>query len=224
MERAYRNLGYVLLALLPIFIAGFWIPYLSEIPHFDLSITAAVHVHAVLLFSFLLLLIVQPLTIRFKAFSVHRRLGKFANFLMPFVVIFSVVMLWKEYHEHLADGASMAAARNDEFLSASQLVLLATLYILAIASIRKRNVAAHMRYMICIVLVLLPAGLARTLGYWFNYRQSVSQTVCFVLIDSLLVGLIAFDKHRQLPARPYFAVLLAYGFIETLWVCLGRPV
>ncbi|MGA8743027.1 MAG: hypothetical protein WB561_17705 [Terracidiphilus sp.] len=61
MERAYRTLGYVFLALLPIFIAGFWIPYFAEFPHFDASITAAVHIHAVLLFCFLGLLIFQPL-------------------------------------------------------------------------------------------------------------------------------------------------------------------
>jgi hypothetical protein len=48
MERSYRNLGYVLLLLLPIFIAGFWIPYFSEIPRFDESITTAVHIHAAL--------------------------------------------------------------------------------------------------------------------------------------------------------------------------------
>src|SRR5579863_2712280 len=154
MERAYRNLGYVLLALLPIFVAGFWVPYFSEFPRFDASITLAVHIHAVLLFCFLGLLIFQPLAIRYKAFSIHRRLGKLANVLMPFILIFSVAMLWKEYHEHLADGASMAAARNDEFLSAVQLPLLACLYGLALSSIRSRNVAAHMRYIICIVLVV----------------------------------------------------------------------
>lgn len=64
MERAYRNLGYVLLAILPVFVAGFWTPYLSEFPSFDKSITATVHVHAALFFSFLGLLIVQPLAIR----------------------------------------------------------------------------------------------------------------------------------------------------------------
>ena len=69
MERAYRNLGYFLLALLPIFIAGFWIPYLSEIPAFDPSITPPVHVHAVLLFSWIALLVFQPLAIRYRAFS-----------------------------------------------------------------------------------------------------------------------------------------------------------
>ena len=184
MERAYRNLGYVLIVLLPIFIAGFWIPYLSEIPRFDQSITTTVHVHAVLLFSFLLLLIVQPLAIRYKAFSTHRLLGKLANILIPLVLVFSVAMLWKEYREHMPDGATFEMARNAEFLSAAQLLLFGTLYGVSIASIRQRDVAAHMRYMICITLVLLPAGLARTLGYWFHVRQASSQTACLALIDS----------------------------------------
>jgi hypothetical protein len=164
MERAYRNLGYVLLALLPIFLAGFWIPYLSEFPNFDASITTAVHIHAALLFCFLGLLIVQPLAIRYRAFSTHRILGKLSNVLMPFILVFSVAMLWKEYHEHLDSGATLAAARNAELLSATQLLLLACFYGLSISCIRKRDVSAHMRYMICIALILLPAGLARTLG------------------------------------------------------------
>jgi hypothetical protein len=224
MERAYRNLGYVLIVLLPIFIAGFWIPYLSEIPHFDQSITAAVHIHAGLLFCLLILLIVQPLAIRYKAFSTHRILGKLSNILVPLTLVFSVAMLWKEYHEHLADGATLQMARNAEFLSAAQLLLFGALYGVSIASIRRRDVATHMRYMICITLVLLPAGLARTLGYWFNIRQSSSQAACLVLIDALLLSLIAFDWRRRLAARPYLLVLLTYVVIEAFWIALGRPV
>jgi hypothetical protein len=224
MERAYRNLGYVLLALLPIFVAGFWVPYFSEIPRFDSSITLAVHIHAVLLFTFLGLLIVQPLAIRYRAFATHRVLGKLANILMPFILAFSVAMLTKEYREHLADGASFAAARNDEYLSAVQLLLLATMYVLSIAAIRRRDVAAHMRYMICIVLILLPAGLARTLGYWCNLRQSSSQAVCLTFIDAMLVVLIFLDRRRQSTARPYILTLLAYIVIEAIWISIGRPV
>ena len=224
MERAYRNLGYVLIALLPIFIAGFWIPYFSQIPHFDQSITTAVHIHAALLFCFLLLLIIQPLAIRYKAFSTHRILGKLSNILIPFTLVFSAAMLWKEYHEHLSDGATAHIARNSEFLSAVQLLLFGTLYAVSISSIRRRDVATHMRYMVCITLVLLPAGLARTLGYWFNIRQSSSQTVCLVSIDALLLALIAVDRHRRLAARPYILVLLAYIVIEACWIALGRPV
>lgn len=224
MERAYRNLGYVLILLLPIFIAGFWIPYLSEIPHFEHSITTAVHIHAFLLFGFLILLILQPLAIRYKSFSTHRLLGKLANILIPFALVSSVAMLWKEYHEHLASGATFEMARNSEFLSAAQLLLLGTLYGLSIAAIRQRDVATHMRYMICIVLVLLPAGLARTLGYWFNMRQSSSQTICLALIDVLLLVLFAFDRRRRLSGRAYLLVLLAYVALEGFWITIGRAV
>ncbi len=224
MERAYRNLGYVLITLLPIFIAGFWIPYLSEIPHFDQSITTAVHIHAILLFFFLLLLIVQPLAIRYNAFATHRILGKLSNIFIPFILVFSVVMLWKEYHEHLSDGATAHLARNAEFLSAAQLLLFGVLYGVSIASIRRRDVATHMRCMICIALVLLPAGLARTLGYWFHVRQSSSQTVCLILIDAMLLALIVFDRRRQLGTRAYVLVLLVYAVIEAFWITLGRPV
>jgi hypothetical protein len=224
MERAYRNLGYLLLALLPIFVAGFWIPYLSEIPHFDRSITTAVHIHAALLFCFLLLLIVQPLFIRYQALWLHRILGRLSNVLIPFALVFSVAMLWKEYQEHLADGATLEMARDAEFLSAAQLLLFVALYGIAIRSIRRRDVATHMRCMICIALVLLPAGLARTLGYWFHVGQRPSQTACFALIDVLLLSLVAFDRHRRLEARPYIRVLLTYSLLEAVWVALGRPV
>lgn len=224
MERAYRNLGYVLILVLPIFIAGFWIPYFSEFPHFAPSITLAVHIHAVILFCFLVLLIVQPLAIRYKAFAAHRFLGKFSNILVPLALIFSAAMVWKEYHEHLADGATMAAARHAEFLSATQLLLFGALYSFAIAAIRRRDVASHMRYMICIVLVVLPAGLARTLGYWFGFRQSSSQTVCLALIVASLLALILYDRRRSVSARPYILVLLFYMVIEPVWFALGRPV
>ena len=130
--------------------------------------------------------------------------------MIPFALAFSVVMLRKEYHEHLTGGATVGVARNAEFLSAAQLLLFGALYGISIASIRRRDVATHMRCMICIVLVLLPAGLARTLGYWFLVRQSWSQTICLALIDTLLLALIAFDMRRRLAARPYALVLFAY--------------
>jgi hypothetical protein len=115
MERAYRNLGYVLTVLLPISIAGFWIPYLSEIPHFEPSITAAVHIHAVLLISFLILLIVQPLAIRYNAFSTHRILGRLSNIIVPFALVF--------LRRDVVEGISQALdGRHDGSLSSQRRV------------------------------------------------------------------------------------------------------
>jgi hypothetical protein len=224
MERAYRNLGYFLLGLLPIFIAGFWIPYLSEIPAFDPSITPPVHIHAVLLFAWIALLVFQPLAIRYRAFAAHRLLGKASYVVMALIVPFTLAMIWKEYHEKLAEGKSIIFALQAEFISAAQLVITVAMYVLAIIRIQKRDVPAHMRYMICIALFLLPAGLARTLGYWFGMKQVTSQTISLAVIETCLAALIAFDIHRHLNARPYVLAFLAYNATAVVWMILGRPV
>ena len=224
MERAYRNLGLILIPLPLIFVAGFWIPYLADIPRFDPSMTAAVHVHALLLFAWIGLLVAQPLAIRRGALALHRRLGKASYVLMPLIAASSAAMLYKEYHEHLTDGMRSGAALAAECLSACQLTLFVTFYCLSMVHIRRRQVAAHMRYMICIALVLLPAGLARTLGYWLGFRQSLSQTCCLVLIDFGLIALIWFDRTRRLPSRPYVGALAVYLVIDAIWFALGRPV
>lgn len=220
----YRNIAFLLLALPLVLIAGFWIPYFAQIPRFDPSITAAVHVHAMLLFAWVALLVIQPLAIRSNALPLHRTLGKISYALVPLVLVFAVAMLIKEYHEHLAAGMSVRSGVVAEYLSALQLALFASFYGVAIVRARRHDVAEHLRYMICIALVLLPAGLSRTLGYWFNVRQRSSQTVCFAVIDLCLLALIAFDRKRSGASRPFLVAIAAYLAVETGWIALGRPV
>src|SRR5580658_6402118 len=110
MEHAYRNVGYFLLALPLIFIAGFWIPYLSGIPRFDPAITASVHLHAILLFAWIVLLVFQPLAIRSGAFGLHRAVGRISYALMPLIVLSAAAMIHKEYHENLVTGMRPEAA------------------------------------------------------------------------------------------------------------------
>jgi len=224
MQGGYRNLGYILLVFPLVIVAGFWIPYFSQIPKFDSSITTSVHIHALLLFAWVGLVVIQPLTVRHGAFLIHRMFGRASYILMPLIAVFSIAMLRKEYQENLAGGMAVAAARSAEYLSTTQITLFTVFYGLAIARIRKRDIAEHMRYMICIALVLLPAGLARTLGYWFGVNQAASQTVCLALIDLCLFSLIVFDRRRDLGARPYIVALAAYLIVETGWLALGRPV
>jgi O-antigen/teichoic acid export membrane protein len=224
MERAYRNLGFFLVALLPVFVAGFWIPYLSEIPAFDPSITLPVHIHAALLFAWIALLVIQPLTIRYGAFRVHRLLGRTSYVVMALIVPFTLAMIWKEYHEKLAEGKSISFALQAEFVSTAQLVVTVMMYVLAIIRIQKRDVPAHMRYMISIALFLLPAGLARILGYWFDMKQVASQTISLAVIETCLAALIAFDIRRHSNPQPYVIAFLSYNATAIVWIALGRPV
>jgi hypothetical protein len=132
MHGSYRNLGYILFVLPLIIVAGFWIPYFSQIPTFNASITTTVHIHAFLLFGWVALVVVQPLAIRSKALLLHRVLGKASYVLMPFIVLFSVAMLRKEYQENLASGMNVPSARSAEYLSTIQVTLFAVFYGLAI--------------------------------------------------------------------------------------------
>jgi hypothetical protein len=224
VEHSYRNIGFVLMAIPLLMVAGFWIPYIGAFPRFDPAITVAVHIHAALLFTWIALLVIQPLAIRYRAFALHRSLGTASLALMPLIVFFAAAMIRKEYRESIGAGASRLAALRGEYLSIAQLCLLTACFMLAIHHIRKRNVPAHMRYMICIALILLPAGLARTLGYWFDRSQAISQTVSLSVIDASLIALIAYDRPRKLPSKPYYLVLASYVIIEAAWLGLGRPV
>jgi hypothetical protein len=205
-------------------VAGFWIPYFAAFPKFDPGITAAVHIHAALLFTWVALLVIQPLAIRYGAFALHRFLGVASLALMPLIVFFAAAMIRKEYRESLGAGAGRMAALEGEYLSAAQLGLLIACFLLAVSHIRKRNVPAHMRYMLCIALILMPAGLARTLGYWFERRQAISQTISLSVIDCCLMAFIVYDRKQGLPSRPFYVTLASYVVIEAVWISLGRPV
>jgi hypothetical protein len=111
-----------------------------------------------------------------------------------------------------------------EFVSAAQLVVTVAMYVLAIVRIQKRDVPAHMRYMICIALFLLPAGLSRILGYWFSVGQVTSQTISLAVIEPCLAVLIAFDVRQHLNARPFVVAFLAYNTTAVVWIALGRLV
>jgi hypothetical protein len=132
--------------------------------------------------------------------------------------------LGKESQDNLAGGVNPTAARSAEYLSAIQVTLFAAFYGLAIARVLKRDIVEHMRNMICIALVLLPAGLASTLGYWFDIDQLTSRSVCLALIDLCLISLIVIDRRRHFAPRPYLITLWAYLMVETGWLALGRPV
>jgi hypothetical protein len=224
VERAYRNAGYALLALPALMLAGFWVPYFSVFPHFDAHFSAAVHVHALVQFSWVALAVVQPLAIRAGAFRTHRLLGRASYALAPLILVFAAAMTLKEYGEHRADGMGAWGAFAAEYLSIAGLALLTAFYLLAIARIHRRDVAGHMRYMICIAIALSPAGFGRVLGYLFEVRLQNSASAAQLLVDACLGALILYDRRRRADSGPYRLALSAMLAIQGGWLLLGRPV
>ncbi len=222
MERQYKNLGYFLLILVAFVAVGFYKPYFALIPHFDPSITPLVQVHAILLMSFVALLVAQPLLIRYKQRELHKSLGKLTYFLVPSLVASCVGVIFKEYAEALARSASVEAALRSIFSDVVQLLLLVFFYWLAI--LNRRNVAVHMRYMIAVALIVAPAGIARVLGYWFEVPRYASGLASNALLDAVLIALILFDRRNRLNYRPYMLVLVLFALSHAAFALLARPV
>jgi uncharacterized membrane protein len=220
MERQYKNLGYFLIFLIAFVAAGFYKPYFALIPNFDPSITPLVQVHAILLMSFVALLVAQPLLIRYKKRALHKSLGKLTYFLMPLLVASCVGVIFKEYDEALRSGSVEAALRSI-FSDVAQLLLLVFFYLLAI--LNRHNVPVHMRYMIAVALIVAPAGIARVLGYWFAVPRYASGLASNALLDAVLLALILFDRRNRLNFRPYLLVLPLFVLSHVAFAFLGMP-
>jgi hypothetical protein len=222
MERQYKNLGYFLLVLVAFVAVGFYKPYFALIPNFDPSITPLVQIHAILLMGFVVLLVAQPLLIRFKQRGLHKRLGRLTYFLMPLLVASCVGVIFKEYAEALSLTPSVEAALRSIFSDVAQLVLLALFYLLAI--LNRRNVPVHMRYMIVVALIVAPAGIARVLGYWFDVPRYASGLASNAILDAVLIALILFDRRNRLNYHPYLLALPLFALSHAAFALLARPV
>ena len=87
MEKAYRNLGYYFLLLIPLIFIGFYKTYFIQFPSFKENITSWMHIHAMIATLWIIMLIVQPLLIRNKKFKQHRLVGKISYVVFPLLIL-----------------------------------------------------------------------------------------------------------------------------------------
>jgi hypothetical protein len=220
MDKNYENTGFYFLVLVAFVAFGFYYPYFSLIPHFP-NITALIHVHALALMLWVVLLVVQPLLIRFRERSAHKAIGIFSYLLVPVIAVTSVGVMLKQFDERSLQHVGRVENLEALYVSCGELVLFCAFYGLAV--LYRRNVALHMRYMILTGLVLVTPALARVLGYWFEIEQYPSFVITFVLIDLILAALIALDWRRRDRRRPFLIGLALSLLFHVSWFTLGHP-
>jgi hypothetical protein len=199
MERSYRYLGYFLLLMLPLIAAAFHQTYGSKFPSFEPTYDPFIHVHAALATIWVAMLIVQPFLIANKKIAWHRTIGKASYFIFPLLIL-SFVPAWiKIIHSGIYENL---------FFSVGDCILLILFYSL---SIFYRNIThKHMRYMIAATLVLLGPTLGRIGPILLDLSTVVTQTLQYIVILIILIGVITYDKVNKKNYRPY--ILAVTGF------------
>ena len=196
----YRASPIFFIALLLLAIPAFWPSYFFPKKY---ETDWHVHLHGVAMFLWMLLLIAQASLIQFKAFPVHRALGKTSFVLVP--VIIASTFLLASYR--------MRSGLNDEmtyffYVQLALLVQFTVAYGLAI--LERRTPAAHMRFMACTALALVDPILARVLNNQFGIEPPLMQAITYGVVDLILVGLIVQDRMARHYARVYPAMLALF--------------
>jgi hypothetical protein len=223
MEKQYRYLGFFFLSFIVFVALGFYYPYFSLFPEFK-SVTQIIHIHAIALFLWVIVLIAQPLLITYHQFKAHRFIGKFTYFLMPVIIISSVGVLRQQYLEGIEQKMTSGVSLKSLYTSAAELISIVIYYTLAVYNIWKGNVAYHMRYMICLALEFIPPSFGRTLGYWFYMRQYHTYNISIILCMLILITLIIYDRKKNLDYKPYLIALAFFSIIQIVWFSIGHPI
>ncbi|MBX2816995.1 MAG: hypothetical protein KTR24_13400 [Saprospiraceae bacterium] len=196
MEKAYRNLGYVLMLLIPLTILAFFKTYFGQFPNFEGGMSIDIHLHALVASTWILMLIVQPILIKKRNMHWHRRIGKISYFVFPLLILSFIPQMIR-----------MVDSGNAMFLffPLSDSLLLTLCYTLAIYY--RRNASKHMRYMIGTAIVFLGPTIGRIGPLVLGWSEEVTQNIQYGVIYLILVGLIGLDRTKGKSSKPYLHIL-----------------
>ena len=206
MEKQYRNIGFVFLLLIPLTFFGFYKTYFVLAPEFVGTLDIYTHIHAFTASLWMTLIIAQPLFIRYKNYKLHRTFGKVSYYVFSALILSFIPQMVKEY------------GRGTFPINASwDVVLLVLFYVLAIRN--KKDVAIHMRYMIAISLIFIGPTLGRIIYITIDSVYLRFLEIPYLLVNSMLIGLILWDKVGSRNYKPYLVALSSFTiYLVTLYI------
>ena len=206
----------ILILSAPLVVVAFWPLYLSR-PF--AAVDPYTHFHALTGSLGFVLLIAQPLSVRYRRLALHRALGRCSYALAPLFVLAGVLLS----HHRLASMSdeTFAAEGYSHYLPFYASVVFAAAYALGL---RYRRVPqAHGRFMLLTAMPLVDPVIGRVLFFHFPTLPSLwlYQAVTFSLA-TVAAGLLAFSYRAQPAARRalvmYFTLLVV---LELGWFTLA---
>ena len=199
MEKAYKNLGYFLILLVPLTFLGFYKTYFKQFPEFEENINTFIHLHAIVASIWILMLIVQALLIRNRKNEWHKLVGKISYLIFPLLILSFIPQMIRISNSDMPEFLFFPLADG---------ILLTLCYALAIYY--RKNPALHMRYMIGSALVFLGPTIGRIGPYIFGLSNELTQNIQYSIVYLLLGGLIFLDLRKGKKFKPYFIIFTTW--------------
>jgi hypothetical protein len=211
----YRASPFWFLALLLATLPAFWVTYFFPRRY---ETDWHVHLHGLVMFLWLLLLLTQATLARFHAYGWHRALGRSSYGLVPLVVVSTLLLA----HYRMRQGLNAELV----YFFAVQVGLLVQ-FVIAYggAMLNRRTPAVHARFMACTGLALVDPILARVLAIHFGVEPPLLQVMTYGFIDLLLVALILRDRLHATYTHVYQGMLLVFVVTQapTFFAAESKP-
>jgi uncharacterized membrane protein YozB (DUF420 family) len=208
-----------IISLIVLIHIGFSRSYIQYFPKFEsttgplgpVEFNWIMHIHGMIMMSWVMMLLVQPILIRKGKRDLHRRVGRFSYVLAPLVVLSIYLANYDGYHKVLKEMDQTQAVALLS-LTFPGLVFFAILYSLAIYY--KHKPSLHMRFMCSTAFLFIPPALDRTLIYFFQLPGYDVGSFIELGIIALVVTLDAVKTKRVSP----FLLVFSFELLHvTFW-------
>jgi hypothetical protein len=193
---------------------GFSKTYIRFFPTFD-GFKAAQHFHGMMMMSWLVMLLVQPMLILKGKTKLHRGVGTLSYVLAPLVLLSIYLVIRFRYHVYLEQGGQTKGVIAWLSLNFRMMVFFAVLYFLAMYY--RHKPALHARYMCSTAFLLIGPGLVRLLISYPEFSRADSHSLDRYA-NILIAGVAAVvDSWRTKRLSPF---ILIFGFMllqKILW-------
>lgn len=192
------------------------------------------HMHAVLMGSFMLLLLTQTILVATGRCDLHQRVGRLGMILVPLLVVVGLVLVPTIYHmvAHAAQTAppKIAAAMKDRLSDLDDIMLfqlrigiLFPLFLFIALRARKTDSGLHKRMMILGTAVALPAAIDRMTWLPTTLPASPVSTEFYTLLA--VSPMLAWDlvRNRRIHEAYWIWAAISLPFAIAIYTLWGTP-
>ena len=202
-----NRLIYYFVFLLLMSFAGFYKTYLVKFPNFD-GFTWAHHFHGGVMFTWILMLIAQPVFIRTKNFRLHRIVGKVSYFIFPLLLLSFFLVARVAYIRNLKANGEVEALASMGFSGIPDMFYISILYGFSIYY--RRKTSYHLRFFACIGLMILGPGLGRFLiavcGLPFAAVPAMIGVIALFTLGWMITDIV--QKRSAFPLTVFLAIIV----------------
>jgi hypothetical protein len=193
---------------------GFHATYIKHFPEFT-EFSWIHHVHGALMGSWVLILVLQPILIYKRRFTLHRFFGKLTYAIAPLLIISMFFVARHNYQTGVLKKASVEVMAIQS-ITWMQLLMFVLFYSLAIYY--RKFTYNHMRFIIGTAIIMIGPPINRILiSYFPGIGAANILPIVLYLKTTLVAALFLSDFAKKKNWTPYFIVLLAFLFSDLVY-------